>query len=72
MASSQLVPGISRLSRSQAYAKRALFKKAKAVATAPKAAPATTKLIKKVPALKSYLNASFSLSKGEFPHQMKF
>jgi large subunit ribosomal protein L6e len=28
--------------------------------------------IKKVPALKSYLNASFSLTKGQVPHLMKF
>ena len=41
----QLVPGISRLSRSQAYKKRALFKKAKATAPAKPAAPATTKTV---------------------------
>jgi large subunit ribosomal protein L6e len=42
----QLVPGISRLSRSQAYKKRALFKKAKQVAPAPKKAEPTTKTVK--------------------------
>jgi large subunit ribosomal protein L6e len=44
--SAQLVPGISRLSRSQSYAKRALFKKKKAAAPAAKPAPATTKTVK--------------------------
>jgi large subunit ribosomal protein L6e len=28
--------------------------------------------VKKVPSLKAYLNASFALSKGQFPHQLKF
>lgn len=28
--------------------------------------------VKKTPALKSYLNASFALGKGEYPHLMKF
>jgi large subunit ribosomal protein L6e len=28
--------------------------------------------IKKTPVLKKYLNARFALSKGQFPHQMKF
>ncbi|KAJ2985443.1 hypothetical protein HDV02_000555, partial [Globomyces sp. JEL0801] len=41
-----LVPGISRLSRSQAYAKKALFKKAKKAAAAPAKAAPTTKTVK--------------------------
>ena len=28
--------------------------------------------VNKVPELKKYLNASFSLKKGQFPHEMKF
>jgi large subunit ribosomal protein L6e len=28
--------------------------------------------VKKVSGLKSYLNASFALGKGEYPHLMKF
>jgi large subunit ribosomal protein L6e len=29
-------------------------------------------LIKKTPALKAYLNASFALSRGQYPHNLKF
>lgn len=28
--------------------------------------------VKKVPYLKAYLNASFTLTKGQFPHELKF
>ena len=44
--SSQLIPGISRLSRSQAYRKRGLWKKVKEPAPAPKAPEPTTKVVK--------------------------
>ncbi|TPX57688.1 hypothetical protein PhCBS80983_g03652 [Powellomyces hirtus] len=40
-----LIPGVSRLSRSKAYAKKALFKKAKAAAPAKAAAAATHKTV---------------------------
>ncbi|KND04360.1 uncharacterized protein SPPG_00089 [Spizellomyces punctatus DAOM BR117] len=40
-----IAPGVHRYSRSQAYAKKALFKKAKQVAPAKAAAPATTKTV---------------------------